>query len=369
MRPWSETWCMVKEGCGTALEVKLLSSKEDVSIDGHRLTNNSTCGNLFDGARQSYFLHTWSGDAKVQYDPSVVKVVRTNHASSIYPMLLNADAVNKVLVVDNTSSTGITAANYCYSLPTKIYTDKKNSCRSRRWLTTTTYIDLNAAGNLGVVNVYPMTHGTIPPHHPMDLIPELKQGTYVGKEVDDLVAFAKDFVADLEGRVVCFLDYTNYTPDQIMDVMIEGGFDSCFTTSDLVAAKMNGSGRVIKLPPVAFGVPRELYLPTDDLSEVVKRHVFMNPCASPHHVKINETLMERVYEPIGESLRVKGSTIREMNYKNGFEASYAYLMVNSNKVVWGLAYCDNNRHLHSLFNEKMCMNHFMFIKLGCCLIV
>ena len=250
MRPWSETWCMVKEGCGTAIEFKHLSSEEDVSIDGHRLANNSTCGNLFDGARRSYFLHTWSG-AKVQYDPSVVEVVRTNHISSMYPTLLNADAVNKVLIVDNTPSTGITPANYCYSLPTKIYvSDKTNSCRSRRWLTTTTYIDLNAAGNLGVVNVYPMTHGTTPPppHHPMDFIPELKQGMYVGNEFGDLVTFTKDFMTDLEGHVVCFLDYTNYTPDRVMKIMIEGGFNSCFPISDLMAAKMDRGGCVIKPP-------------------------------------------------------------------------------------------------------------------------
>jgi len=370
MKPMSEAWCLVKEGCGTALEVKLLSQSEDVSVDGHRLANKSTSGNMFDGARRSYLLHTWYGGAEVQFDPNVVEVVRADYQAVTYPLLLNADNINKVLVVDDSSSTGITTANYCYSLPTKSYPDSK--INTRRWLTTTTYIDLTAAGNHGAVNVYPMTHGTIPPHHPADFIPELKQGVYVGTESDDLVTFVGQFVADIKGRVVCFMDYTRYSPKIITNVMEVGGFDACYTTSDLVAHEVKKKGsHVLKLPPRISGVPRDLYVPTEDMSEVVKRHVFMNPCAAPHHVKIDEKLSERVYAPIEESLRVKGSSNRLI--KTGkFTAFTAYLMVHEeNKntyTVWGLAYCDNNRHLHSLFDEKMCSTLFMFIKLGYCVI-
>ena len=72
----------------------------------------------------------------------------------------------------------------------------------------------------------------------MDFIPELKQGAYVGKESDDLVAFVGKFVADMEGRVVCFMDYTRYSPKQIAEVMEAGGFNTCFTTSDLVAHEL-----------------------------------------------------------------------------------------------------------------------------------
>ena len=123
----------------------------------------------------------------------------------------------------------------------------------------------------------------------------------------------------------------------------------------------------MKLPPTISGVPRGLYVPTEYLSDVVKRHVFMNPCVAPHHVKIDETLARRVYAPIEESLRVEGTSIRLSSSK--FEANMAYLVVNNeNNTAWGLAYCDDNRHLHSLFDDKMCTNHFMFIKLGYCII-
>ncbi|GFS02173.1 LOW QUALITY PROTEIN: hypothetical protein ElyMa_001116500 [Elysia marginata] len=370
----SEVWFVSKSSTTVDFRVK---GTGDVSVDGNRLYNqpssSSNWGNTFDGARRSYFLHTWTGGVSVEYDSEAVEIVRDDYHSTFYRSLLNVDEVNRVLVVDYTSTTAITVANYSYSLPTKMY---KSTSTGQCRLTTTTYVDLDVVSNLGVVYVYPMTHGTIPPHHPVDFSRELKFGNYVGKDdPDDLTNFVRSFLSDIKGRLICYVNYKNCSVDQIMELMKVGRFDACFTTSNYVATKLP-SRQVLKLTPRATGSPGKFDV-ISELSEVVERHVFKHPDLQPHHVKVDEQLMGRVLAPIPAEFKSKGATLSGsgglMNLKSGFEANTAYHVAvvspGAEVVTWGLAYCDNNGHIHSLFDECMCKKEFMFIKIGPCLIV
>lgn len=338
------------------INLQILEGGGDASIDGQPLSVYE--GNRWDGGRLSYFVHSWGGQVKIGFDTSRCSVKWERRTTGLNAMLLNCFAYNKILVVDNSVSSAIIIANYFY-----MKTPSSSNNRS------STFVDLNVMGNLGVSYIYPMITGTIPPHHPSDFIPNLKQGFFIGNQTTDLNDFVEKEVGKLPGRVVGFVDYHHYSSyDNIKNLMKLGKFDICFTTSDMLVSELRSENiPVLQYTQPFAGVPRHMYVPVEDPNVVIQRHIFKS-IVKPQHFSASAEIVEKVLDSVDVYQRSENN---RFYFTNRMDAHTIYGLIVYKKVgspaFCGFCYCDSNGHIHTLFPLDFLLTCH-FVKMGQCII-
>lgn len=338
------------------IKLQILEGAGDASIDGQPLSVYE--GNRFDGGRISYFVHSWGGQVKIGFDATRCSVKWERKTTGLNAILLNCFNYNKILVVDNCVSSAIIIANYFY-MKEPLSSNNRSS----------TFVDLNVMGNLGISYIYPMISGTIPPHHPSDWIPNLKQGFFIGNQPKDLNDFVEKEVGKLPGKVVGFVDYNYYRAyDNIKNLMKLGKFDICFTTSDLLVSELRSENiPVFHYNQPFAGVPRDMYLPVEDINVVIQRHIFKS-IVKPHHLSASARIIERVLDSVDVYQRSENNRFYSINRMDA-RTVYGLIVYKKDQTpaFWGFCYCDNNGHIHTLLPENVLLTCHL-IRIGQCLI-
>ncbi|RUS70273.1 hypothetical protein EGW08_021950 [Elysia chlorotica] len=359
---------------GTGPVTVYVSGKGDVACDGDLITKSR----VLDAGRRSYCLTSWGGCVEVTFSLTEAECVYANKTNTPGSMLLNVLSVRNVLVMDDTHSTAITAANYAYSF------GMADECANagNRVPSDAVFVDIAVKLNSGALYVYPMENGMIPPHHPADYIPNLKIGLWVGTEFTDLKRAVDELMGTiLKGsRVVGYINPGAYAPDELGQ--LASYFDACFTVGEYTTHMM--LGRAVTFRGNSFTDVDQVRLlrPVDNLEFAVRRHVFENSIVGPHHMVVTPSLNNRLMNFIPSHIRSGGCGGKKMFMKarpgQKFRAHSAYAVViyvidsdydkNAFPDMHGFAYCDNNNYVHCLFPEVMCKTICWFVELGPCIL-
>ncbi len=362
---YNEVWFRLKDGFDE-LNVKMCNKgdKYDASVNGYRL---GLYHNAFRNGGKDYFVSTWGG-CTLAYNPNECAVISVESASNnMY--LLNAKLFDRLLVLDRSFNSALTAANYVYS-SSRSKTDSGVSNK------TVTLVNLDIEQNLGMMNIYTMINGTIPPHSPTELMPDTKMSVWIGlKEYAVMLRVLEKYIQKFTGYVIVYANYTKMPPEVLRSTCELFSFACCFTPYKLAAFTeeiLCGVQDRMLLSNVNYGGNDEL-----TLNDHVSLCVFRNPSYNPHHFDAHKFKKEEfkgnICRPVPAHLRpIDNETdiISKYNCKSELERNgvYAVTFYNNDDDIfacWGLMYVDYNLMCHSVLPDNVLMGrkgvHLFFL--------
>ena len=354
LKPFEDVWIQLKTG-SDSVNIKLDSGY--ASIDGHPLNQFQ---NSVSTGEKSFFVFSWTG-CKLRFSSKECSIL-WQKSSALFTILPNALRFKRVAVLDNNVSVGITTANNVYSL-------------NRVANSTVTFINLDIDQSHGVISIYPMNCGTIPPHNPVDFFPSIKQSLWVG-DFKRLVQTVEKDISQLAGHLVVYMNY-NTTPVWVVTAVCKAfGFDCCFTSDDYSFCStevLSDCKSIMNIPTLVRGPVTKT-----ELADTMNRHVFNHPIHAVMNYpssRLTETENNKpgcdVFESFSDNMLPTTSENNVLGtYKpmDGMSKTGVYAAVRHNISdtlgFWGFVYMDMNNNCHSILPVSLLRKTLILIYVG-----
>lgn len=316
---------------GGRVHVTVLSNTAE--INGHPLPLNQPVA-IVDHTK-NYFVHTWTGctlnisaPAGIAADDLVIWI----KSSSAYATLTGYNAFRRVLVIDGTMDLAVTLANYKHR--------HHGGDADRVHVMVNLDCDISSPG---VVSIY-VLNGTIPPHHPPNLMTDKKLSFFVGCDLDAGLSHLRPLV-DASSSVATFYMRCGRRGDigKIVDVL---GVDCIVTTDDLIYHTLRKTDSL--QIPVTKASPFINAAPASSAEDVVFRHVFLSDYRT-HHFFSSE--LPHAFERMPGQL-VPGNAKGDQFVRNAVHNNCLYAVVRGFdehllNYFWGYVLVDYKGRCHS----------------------
>lgn len=325
---------------GSGLSVKLESGSAE--IDGHPIPTKELV--TFNSGQDDYFINTWTGCKFSIHVPSGTSAVRWVKSSSMHPFLSRCTRFEKILFVDLTPNAAITMANFLY---------RRQTDQSKRVF----MLNLDTRNNSGVACLYKLNR-TIPPHHPLDHLPELKQMFWCHQDLDYFVHVLGDVLSTVSNLVV-YMNYSCCSIEDITTVCETFSLDCCVTSSDHVyysskTVDNQDCSYFMKLPPILTGsITRD---PCVVSAEGVYRNIFLQKFKTHHFSGEGMTSFDKLPTALLPMGKGREKAISVYVDQKGLPGSKVYAVVSGENQrimsFWGFVYVDCNIRCHSMLPAK-----------------
>ncbi|RUS69694.1 hypothetical protein EGW08_022539 [Elysia chlorotica] len=281
-----------------------VSGKGGVACDGDYIYKSR----VLDAGRRSYVLTSWGGRVTVTFLTSEAECVYDDKTNTPGSMVLNVLSIQNVLVLDETHSTALTAANYAYAFGTADgYTDSGAQCTFD-----TVFVDISVKSNAGAVYVYPMQSAAPP-------------GRFHAQPEDGT------------GHTVTFRGDPLTDCDQI---------------------------RLLRpVDDLQFVVRRHVF----ENAAVAPHHIMVDAALNARLLRF---VLGNIRSGGDNYKRMLVHALPGKGFEGNREYAVVSFVVpedlncNTFPDMCGFAYCDTNKYVHCLFPEPMCKTKFYFIELG-----
>ena len=331
---------MADQPLGNSITLVLLNGSAD--IDGYPLPRQKP--RTVSAGYIDYFIQSWVGcDIKIESttcDPEDM-VVWIKSCATFHQLLTDEfTTATRVLVLDTTHNNALSVANYAY---------RRQTGESTQHLA----VNLDVKGNAGVCCLYKV-NGSIPPHHPLDFLPEHKHMFWVGTEGTSEAASSMAELTVHARRVTVYINAARYTDLEVADIVTKMGIEQVVVTSDRrfssLSKRLNCG--VSKLAPVTTDnccCP----LSEGDVAEAaVYRNIYLQKYRAFHFPANTGLPLTKFMCKMSRELLPAGSSENycSMSDKN----SRVYAMVSGFEEerlmsFWGFAVIDYNGRCHTMF--------------------
>lgn len=337
-------WLSLVDQPGGSL-IKLVLTKGTAEIDGHPLP--------LDKPREfncysDYFIQTWKG-CIIKIESVITKIENLKvriKSSTIFHQLLTAEfsTATRVLVVDRNHNAALNVANYAYRRQTE---------PSAQHL----MINLDTKGNMGVCCLYYIT-ATVPPHHPVDFLPEYKHMFWSIEEATGAMAE----LSSRASRVTVYINTDRYTDDEVVNIVERMDIKQVITTSDrrFVSLSRKLTCGVSKLAPVTSDTPNDC--------DVVYKNIFLQRYRVFHYPAHTKLSLTKFVKTTHKDVLSAGSSTKHYVSLEGSEKNGKVFAVVSelekDKLVtfWGFAIIDLYGRCHTVIPYlEACRLTFVYV--------
>lgn len=294
-----------------------------------------------------YFLQSWSG---CTLTVDISRTVRWTKTSSTFHHFLEKQFLSpsRILVLDDTHCNAMTIANYSYRL-------QKGSSKQHFM------VNLDTAGNAGVVCLYTMK-GCVPPHHPLDHLPNHKQMFWAGTGREDFITAASSMKEMLSGgdKLVVYMNISACTDEDIKAIvgMLEMNQVLVFDDRRFFSLSCQLTGcDVSNLAPIVTG---SRFVNVDTVAaESVLNNVFLQEYRTFHYDCTKGLAMAKFQKKLSDSLLPKDMEVRIQPYvditdkeKNGVVFAAVSGFQEKLMSFWGFVIVDHKGRCHSIIPEQ-----------------
>lgn len=331
---------MADQPLGSSVTLVLLSGSAD--IDGHPLPRQKP--RTVNAGYTDYFIQSWVGcDLRIESTncTNPEDMVVWTKSSATFHQLLTSEftAATRVLVLDATHNNALCIANYAH---------RRQTGQSAQHL----MVNLNVKGNAGVCCLYKV-NGTIPPHHPLDFLPEHKHMFWVGVDGTSEAASSMVKLTAHANRVTVYINATKYTDLEVADIVSKMGIEQVVVTSDrrfFSLSKRLDCG-VSKLSPVTTDGSED-----DSADTAVYKNIFLQKYRMFHFPADTGLPRTKFVCKMSKDLLPAGSGESYCSMGAHDKNSKVYAMVSgfgeeTLMSFWGFAVIDYNGRCHTMFSR------------------
>lgn len=302
-----------------------------------------------------YFIHSWVGcEITIETNVSHKDMLMWIKSSTTAHQLLTGEfnQSNRVLVLDDTHNNALTVANYAY---------RRQPGPSEQHL----MVNLDIKGNAGVCCFYKVG-GAIPPHHPLDYLPEYKHMYWTNSDgLCNAVCHLKDLLSNAN-MVTLYMNTSRCTDEEVSMVVSNLNVEQVITTNDRRFLTLSKTLKcaVSKLVPHTND-----HRASHNVDEKgVFRHVFLQQF-KPHHFNADTGLQRTRFVvkmssdllPVGKNDNGQ-TTYCKLNVVSKNCKIYAIVSDLEGKLpsCWGFALVDYIGRCHTLFSRHS-LNKLTFV--------